>query len=188
MGWGKVGESGRDPRVDNPAGNKPGQVGSVFALWRACVSGVGGSGSGSEVPGERGATTHCAVCGATREYTLTVGGATMKAQSAKAKGRKLQQFVRDTLKRIDPASSYYSRAMGSQGSDVYGGKLVGDVYVECRNVANYESLNAIVAEMRKASRGWWYITKRPKQPPIVVLPWEEFEKLLVQRERNTVER
>ncbi len=65
----------------------------------------------------------------------------MTTRSAKAKGRKLQQFVRDFLALIDPSSQYYSRTMGDTGSDVYGGALTYNRYIECRSLKTYESLN-----------------------------------------------
>lgn len=102
----------------------------------------------------------------------------MTPQSGKAKGRKLQQFVAACLHDIDPTHVYYSRSMGDSGSDVYGGPLVKGVYVECRSLKAYQSLNAVVAEMRKGGTKWWYVAKVNKQPPIVVLPWDVFEALV----------
>jgi len=71
----------------------------------------------------------------------------MKTSSAKAKGRRLQQFVRDELRRIAPQldpTDIESTPMGCNGVDVILTKaaraVFGELAIECKNV---EVLNAV---------------------------------------------
>ena len=72
----------------------------------------------------------------------------MKPQSAKAKGRRLQQWVRDTLLSLCPAltlDDIRSTSMGAQGEDIQLSPAARSVYpfsIECKNL---EKLNIFQA-------------------------------------------
>lgn len=71
----------------------------------------------------------------------------MKTSSAKAKGRRLQQRVRDDLRAVAPQldpTDIESRGMGQNGTDIILTKaarsVFGNLAIECKNV---EVLNAV---------------------------------------------
>ena len=90
----------------------------------------------------------------------------MKTQSAKAKGRKLQQWVRDKL--IDllsiSAEDIESRSMGASGEDLIMAQAARQKFpfsIECKN---QERLNIWTS----------LFVKRNKHKPLVVIDAEKF--------------
>ena len=104
----------------------------------------------------------------------------MKPQSAKAKGRKLQQWVRDKLiesRNIHP-EDIESRSMGAGGEDLIMARDARQKFpysIECKNV---EKLNVWEAyEQAKANSGNHepiVIMKKNGKKPLVVIDAEYF--------------
>ena len=104
----------------------------------------------------------------------------MRPQSAKAKGRKLQQWVRDKL--IDLLDVHpediESRSMGAGGEDLIMARAARQKFpysIECKNV---EKLNVWEAyEQAKANCGDYeplVVMKKNKKKPLVVIDAEFF--------------
>jgi hypothetical protein len=109
----------------------------------------------------------------------------MKTSSAKAKGRKLQQWV--VTKLIDilklDAEDLESRPMGSQGEDVILGKQSRDAFpysIECKN---QEAVNIWKSYEQAQANCKGYepllVIKRNRSKPLVVMDAESFMKLHV---------
>ena len=106
----------------------------------------------------------------------------MKPQSAKAKGRKLQQWVRDKLivhLSVHP-EDIESRSMGAGGEDLIMARAARQKFphsVECKNV---EKLNVWDAYEQSASNCGDYepivIIKKNGKKPLVVIDAEYFIK------------
>lgn len=110
----------------------------------------------------------------------------MKTASAKAKGRRLQQLVRDTLRAIGKQvglqeGDIESRGMGQSGVDVILSPAAFETFglaIECKNV---EKLNV-------ADTFWKHfnlyegkalpilVHSRNKSKPLVTLRWEDFSR------------
>ena len=107
----------------------------------------------------------------------------MKTQSAKAKGRRLQQWIRDILVEklnIHP-EDIESRSMGAGGEDVIMARAAREKFpysIECKN---QEKLNVWSAYDQAESNSGDYepivVIKRNRQKPLVVLDAEYFMKL-----------
>lgn len=111
----------------------------------------------------------------------------MKTQSAKAKGRKLQQFVRDlileTWTDLEP-DDVRSTSMGAGGEDVQLSPAARRVFpysVECKSV---ERLNVWAAyEQSEANCGDYepiLVMKKNRKKPLVVIDAEAFIELVKQ--------
>jgi hypothetical protein len=108
----------------------------------------------------------------------------MKPQSCKAKGRNLQNWVRDQLieqLNVDP-EDIESRSMGAGGEDLIMSKAARKLFpfsVECKNV---EKLNVWEAyEQAKANAGTYepiVIMKKNHKKPLVVMDAENFIKMI----------
>ena len=114
----------------------------------------------------------------------------MKTSSAKAKGRRLQQRVRDYLRavagtRLDP-TDIESVSMGVNGVDVILTKaardLFGELAIECKNV---ERLNAVgvfaehLAKYQPQGKVCLMVHSRNFIEPRVTLLWSDFVRLYV---------
>ena len=109
----------------------------------------------------------------------------MKPQSAKAKGRKLQQWVRDVILESFPsleADDVRSTSMGAGGEDVQLSPAARRLFpysVECKSV---EKLNVWGAyEQAEANSGEHeplLIMKKNRKKPLVVLDAEAFIDLI----------
>ena len=107
----------------------------------------------------------------------------MRPQSAKAKGRRLQQWVRDILIEaldIHP-EDIESRSMGAGGEDLIMARAAREKFphsIECKNV---ERLNIWEAyEQAKANCGDYQpivVIKKNQKDPLVVVDAEYFIKL-----------
>ena len=107
----------------------------------------------------------------------------MKTSSAKAKGRKLQQWFAKTLVKylnLDP-EDLESRPMGSQGEDIIMGKESRTKFpysIECKNV---ERLNVWDAYSQAEANCKTYeplvVIKRNRSKPLVVVDAEHFIEL-----------
>ena len=107
----------------------------------------------------------------------------MKPQSAKAKGRKLQQWVRDQLietLEVDP-EDIKSCSMGAGGEDVVMARAAREKFpfsVECKNT---EKLNIWNAYDQACANSNDYeplvVIKKNKRKPLVVLDAESFIEL-----------
>ena len=101
----------------------------------------------------------------------------MKPQSAKAKGRILQQWVRDkliTILAVHP-EDIESRSMGAGGEDLIMARAARPYSIECKNV---QKLNVWEAyEQAKANCGDYepiVIMKKNNKKPLVVIDAEFF--------------
>jgi len=107
----------------------------------------------------------------------------MKTSSAKAKGRKLQQWFRNLLVErleLDPEDSE-SRPMGSQGEDIILGKESRQAFpysIECKN---QEAVNVWKAYEQAESNCKGYeplvVIKRNRTKPLVLVDAEYFVEL-----------
>lgn len=104
----------------------------------------------------------------------------MKTQSAKAKGRRLQQWVRDQLIEsldIHP-EDVESRSMGAQGEDVMLARAAREKFpfaVECKNVEKLNVWNAY--DQAKVNSGDYepiVVMKKNGKKPLVVIDAEYF--------------
>jgi len=104
----------------------------------------------------------------------------MKTQSAKAKGRRLQQWVRDQLiESLDVhPEDVESRSMGAQGEDVMLARAAREKFpfsIECKNV---EKLNVWDAyDQAKVNSGDYepiVVMKKNGKKPLVVIDAEYF--------------
>ena len=112
----------------------------------------------------------------------------MKTQSAKAKGRRLQQWFRNLLVEslhLD-GEDLESRPMGSSGEDIIMGKQSRNVFpysIECKN---QEKLNVWDAYEQAESNCKDYepivVLKRNKHKPLVLVDAEYFVKLYKEKE------
>ena len=109
----------------------------------------------------------------------------MKTQSAKAKGRKLQQMVRDlileTFSELEP-DDVRSTSMGAGGEDLQLSPAARRKFpysVECKNV---EKLNVWGAYEQAAANSGKHepllVMKKNRKKPLVVLDLEAFIELL----------
>ncbi len=108
----------------------------------------------------------------------------MKPQSAKAKGRKLQQWMRDKLiEQLDiHPEDIESRSMGAGGEDLIMARAAREKFkfsIECKNV---EKLNVWEAyEQASANSGKHeplLVMKKNGKKPLVVLDAESFIRLV----------
>jgi len=107
----------------------------------------------------------------------------MKTQSAKAKGRRLQQWVRDQLiEQLDVhPEDIESRSMGAGGEDLIMARAAREKFpysIECKNV---EKLNVWEAyEQAKSNCGDYeplVVMKKNGKKPLVVVDAEYFVKI-----------
>src|ERR1043166_2852503 len=105
----------------------------------------------------------------------------MTSASAKAKGRKFQQRIRDWLLGLCEWGRFSSTSMGVNGSDIGDPlSLLPFSYCECRCRETWPSLEAIVKEMNgKAGESWAAIYGRNRTQPVVILSWYVFEQLMM---------
>ena len=112
----------------------------------------------------------------------------MKTSSAKAKGRKLQQWFANVLVETLGLDSedLESRPMGSQGEDIILGKQSRDVFpfsIECKN---QEAVNVWKAYEQASENCKGYeplvVIKRNRQKPLVVIDAEKFVQLIKHEE------
>ena len=107
----------------------------------------------------------------------------MKTQSAKAKGRRLQQWVRDKLVeelKVHP-EDIESRSMGAGGEDLIMARAAREKFpysIECKNV---EKLNVWEAYSQAESNSGDYepivVMKKNNKKPLVVVDAEYFMRL-----------
>ena len=117
----------------------------------------------------------------------------MKTQSAKSKGRRLQQWTRDTLVetlKIHP-EDIESRGMGGPGEDLIMSRAARDAFpysVECKN---QEKLNiwSAYSQASENSKGYTPIVvlKRNNVKPLVLVDAETFVNLHKDRIRQSTE-
>ena len=104
----------------------------------------------------------------------------MKTSSAKQKGRKLQQWMRDLLiKKLDiHPEDLEARSMGSQGEDLIMARAAREKFplsIECKN---QESVNVWKSYEQAAENSGEYepvvVIKRNQSKPLVVIDAEYF--------------
>ena len=109
----------------------------------------------------------------------------MKTQSAKAKGRKLQQMVRDlileTFTELEP-DDVRSTSMGAGGEDLQLSPAARKKFpysVECKNVEKLNVWGAYEqAEANSGNHEPLLIMKKNRKKPLVVIDLEAFVELL----------
>lgn len=108
----------------------------------------------------------------------------MKTQSAKAKGRRLQQWVRDLLiEKLDVhPEDIESRSMGAGGEDLIMARAAREKFpfsIECKNV---EKLNVWEAYKQAKENAGKYVPivvmKRNQEKPLIVIDAEEFVNIM----------
>ena len=107
----------------------------------------------------------------------------MKTQSAKAKGRRLQQWFRDLLieKLNIPPEDIESRSMGAGGEDLIMARAAREKFpysVECKNqekINLWESYNQ--AQQNSKNHEPVVILKRNNSKPLILVDAEYFVKL-----------
>ena len=109
----------------------------------------------------------------------------MKPQSAKAKGRNLQQWVRDLILESFPAlepDDVRSTSMGAGGEDLLLSPAARRLFpysVECKNVEKLNVWNAYQqAEANSGEHEPILIMKMNRKKPLVVIDAEAFVNLL----------
>lgn len=108
----------------------------------------------------------------------------MRPSSAKAKGRRLQQWVRDLLLKLAPSlqpDDIRSTSMGASGEDLLLSPAARQVYpfsIECKNVERLNIYDAL-AQSESNARGATPIVvfKRNHSKVYVALEFEEFLRL-----------
>lgn len=119
----------------------------------------------------------------------------IKASSAKQKGRKLQQWV---CRRISQITGYSwgssgedqpieSRPMGQSGADIRMESKVLEQFpysVECKRVERWDVHNWIDQAQKNRMKGtsWLIIAKRNRRRPVVMMDAETFFRLLEKEE------
>ena len=111
----------------------------------------------------------------------------MRPQSAKAKGRRLQQWVgKQISKLIDrpfgPDEEIASREMSQSGTDI---RLVGKAKklfkydIECKNCEKWSIFKWIEQAKSNTDKGrdWLIVAKRNRMDPVVMMDWKAFVKL-----------
>ena len=116
----------------------------------------------------------------------------MKAQSAKAKGRRFQQWVRDLLiekLEVHP-EDIESRSMGAGGEDLIMARAAREKFpysIECKN---QESVNVWKAYEQSEENSGDYepicFIKRNNQKPLVIVDAEYFVKLHVSSDKPAI--
>mgnify|MGYP003108999069 CR=1 len=114
----------------------------------------------------------------------------MKTSSAKAKGRKLQQWFTDLLVNalgLDK-DDLESRPMGSQGEDIIMGKQSRDRFpysIECKNQERVNVWNAY-DQASENCKGYepLVVIKKNRTKPLVVIDAEHFVKLFDERQNS----
>lgn len=106
----------------------------------------------------------------------------MRPQSAKAKGRRLQQETARRIKQVFnlPDSDVKSIPMGSQGCDIWLSEAAMKVFpfgVECKNVEKLNAAQAYVQAASNAQAGTWPLLVHSKNRG-EVLATLKFEDLL----------
>ena len=108
----------------------------------------------------------------------------MKTQSAKAKGRRLQQWVRDLLiQKLDVhPEDIESRSMGAGGEDLIMARAAREKFpfsIECKNV---EKLNVWEAYKQAKENAGKYVPivvmKKNQEKPLIVIDAEEFVNIM----------
>ena len=117
----------------------------------------------------------------------------MKTSSCKAKGRKLQQWVRDIILESFPsleADDVRSTSMGAGGEDVQLSPAARKLFpysVECKSV---EKLNVWAAyEQAEANSGKYepiLVMKKNRKKPLVVLDAEAFIALIKDKDCDNI--
>ena len=106
----------------------------------------------------------------------------MKAQSAKAKGRRLQQWVRDQLiEQLDVhPEDIESRSMGAGGEDLIMARAARQKFpysIECKNVEKLNVYEAYAqAEANSGDHEPILFMKKNRKKPLVVVDAEWFVK------------
>jgi len=113
----------------------------------------------------------------------------MRTSSCKAKGRRLQQRVRDDLRAIAPAldpTDIESTPMGCNGVDVILTKaartVFGELAIECKNVENLNVVRVFTDHAAKyADKIPLLVHARNNTAPMVTLDWCTFLRLYLSR-------
>lgn len=106
----------------------------------------------------------------------------MRPQSAKAKGRKLQQMVRDTILKIWPSlkpDDVRSTSMGAGGEDIQlspAARSLVPLSIECKNLANMVLFRWYDQAVINAPKGTEpvVVAKANHRKPVVIIDAEYF--------------
>lgn len=118
-------------------------------------------------------------------------GTRMKAQSAKAKGRKLQQAVRDTILGTFPSlenDDVRSTSMGAGGEDVQLSPAARKLFpysVECKNLAKIAVFNYYEQATGHGQHEPLVVIKQNRSKPLAVVDLDHFMELVKNGTRTT---
>jgi hypothetical protein len=117
----------------------------------------------------------------------------VRPSSAKNKGRRFQQFVKDTILKYFPTleeDDVRSTSMGAPGEDILLSPAARRLFpytVECKNV---EKLNIWEAIRQARSFGQKHteivVFKKNQEIPYVALPLDKFMELVVEKSKNSL--
>ena len=93
----------------------------------------------------------------------------MKTKSAKSKGRKLQDFVRDLIHEYT-GIRLKTRIIGECGDDVYPIDKDWPIYVECKNCEKLSIWSVLKSVRNKTKKVPVLIIKRNHEEPVAVIP------------------
>lgn len=108
----------------------------------------------------------------------------MKTSSAKAKGRKLQQFVAERIRAMHPElteDDAHSTPMGCGGADVRLSTAAKEVFpfeVECKRAEGWKKLYDVMDQA--SSHGELSsiaVIRSNRREALVVMSWDDFERL-----------
>lgn len=108
----------------------------------------------------------------------------MRTSSAKAKGRRLQQIVRDKILEAFPDLSeddVRSTGMGQQGADVQLSKAAKDVFpyqIECKSLARVAVYNHYEQAKSHGSLEPLVVVKQNRCNPLVIIDLDHFMELI----------
>lgn len=113
-------------------------------------------------------------------------GHTMKPHSAKAKGRRLQQYVRDQIIEVLglSADDVFSRSMGSCGTDVFcspTGRATFPFAAECKNsetLSIYKAWDQALANAQKEELEPLVVYKKNGRDPLAIVDFNMFLRLV----------
>lgn len=118
----------------------------------------------------------------------------MNPRSNKAKGRRLQQVVRDKILETYPElekDDVKSTAMGQAGTDVQlspAAKRLLPVDIECKNIARFVGYTFIEQSEKRSSDGRSYpiaVVKANRKRPLVLMYLEDYLNLTLKHGNHT---
>jgi hypothetical protein len=110
----------------------------------------------------------------------------MKTASAKAKGRNLQKYVRDTIYKYFPslqAGDVESRSMGASGTDILLSPTARRLFPFAIEAKNQEKVNIWAAWKQACENSEEFldpilVIKRNREKPLIIMDFETFVEIM----------